>query len=43
MGTYVEATDVEAGSTIYVKEKARAGNKMVAKRYCVDVDVEDCE
>lgn len=43
MGTLVEATDIEAGTTIYVKENARAGNKMVAKRYCVDIDIEDCE
>ncbi len=41
-GSLIEATDVEAGTTIYVKERARAGNKMVAKRYCVDIAVEDC-
>lgn len=43
IGAFVEARDIEAGSTIFVKEKARAGNKMVAKRYCVDIAVEDCE
>lgn len=41
-GALIEATDVEAGASIFVKERARAGNKMVAKRYCVDIAVEDC-
>lgn len=41
-GALIEATDVESGSSIFVKERARAGDKMVAKRYCVDIAVEDC-
>lgn len=41
-GAVVEARDVEAGTTIYVKENAKAGKKMIARRYCTDINVEDC-
>lgn len=41
-GAMVEARDVEAGTSIFVKDTAKAGTKMIAKRYCTDVDVEDC-